>query len=319
MKEMIKEIIREEMMKSTMKKYYFMSGLPRSGSTLLSSILNQNPNIHSGPSSPVVGTMLTLENSLSSDELFLAYPKPEQAGKIISSVIENYYSDVDKPVIIDKNRSWVNRLHYIPGYFGIEPKILCPVRNLDEILTSFISMHRRNPFDANGKINFMDEMLIKNNIPLNDENRCEFLSGPGGIIGQSYNGIRQALMQGGVKQIHFIEYDDLINNSEETMRKIYEFLGEEYFEHDFSKIENIHKERDAEVYGLADMHDVRNTLSKVSADPKEILPESILEKCEGAEFWRNLAEAADENTELENGEITDTESTTDDDTKLIGG
>jgi sulfotransferase len=126
-------------------------------------------------------------------------------------------------------------------------------------------------------------------------------------------------MQGGVKQLHFIEYDDLINNSEETMRKIYEFLGEEYFEHDFSKIENIHKERDAEVYGLADMHDVRNTLSKVSADPKEILPESILEKCEGAEFWRNLAEAADENTELENGEITDTESTTDEDTKLIGG
>jgi sulfotransferase len=92
MKEMIKEIIREEMMKSAMKKYYFMAGLPRSGSTLLSSILNQNPNMHSGPSSPVVATMLTLENSLSNDELFLAYPKPEQAGKIISSVIENYYS-----------------------------------------------------------------------------------------------------------------------------------------------------------------------------------------------------------------------------------
>ena len=105
MKEMIKEIIREEMMKTMMKKYYFMSGLPRSGSTLLSSILNQNPRMHSGPSSPVVGIMLTLENAIANDELFLAYPKPEQAGKIISNVIENYYSDVDKPVIIDKNRS----------------------------------------------------------------------------------------------------------------------------------------------------------------------------------------------------------------------
>jgi sulfotransferase len=321
MKEMIKEIIREEMMKANMKKYYFMSGLPRSGSTLLSSILNQNPRMHSGPSSPVVATMLTLENSLSNDELYLAYPKPEQARKIISSVIDNYYSDVDKPVIIDKNRSWVNRMHYIPGYFDTEPKILCPVRNIDEILTSFISMYRRNPYTGNGKISFMDEMLIKSNIPLSDENRCEFLSSPNGILGQSYHGIQQALMEGRQKQLHFIEYDDLMNNPQETMRKIYEFLGEEYFEHDFSKIENIHKEKDAEVYGLADMHDVRETLGKVSANPKEILPESIYEKCQNTEFWRNLDQEYDENEqpapETEES-IFDAEVKEDLDTKIIG-
>ena len=319
MKDMIKEIIREEMRNSIMKKYYFMSGLPRSGSTLLSAILNQNPNMHSGPSSPVVCIMLTLENAISNDELFLAYPKPEQAGRIISSVIENYYSGIESSVIIDKNRSWVNRMHYIPGYFGVEPKILCPVRNMDEILTSFISMHRRNPFDVDGKINFMDEMLVKSNIPLNDENRCQFLSGPNGIIGQSYGGIQQALMEGKQKQLHFIEYDNLINEPKETMRKIYEFLGEEYFEHDFSKIENIHKENDAAVYGLSDMHDVRNSLEKVSGNPKEILPESVYEKCQGAEFWRNLdedyAEKNEDSTTVD--DIIETPSN-EDNTKLIG-
>ena len=318
MKEMIKEIIREEMMKATMKKYYFMAGLPRAGSTLLSAILNQNPNIHSGPSSPVVGIMLALENSISNDELFRAYPKPEQAGKLISSVIENYYSDVDKPVIIDKNRSWVNRMHYIPGYFGIEPKIICPVRNMDEVLTSFISMHRRNTFDINGKINFIDEMLIKSNIPLNDENRCQFLSGPNGIVGQSYSGIQQALMEGKQKLIHFVEYNDLINDPKETMRKLYEFLGEEYFEHDFATIESRHKENDAEVYGLADMHDVRNSLEKVSADPKEILPQSVYEKCQGAEFWRNLTEDYTEEAKPEDDSLGDVAASSNDDTTLIG-
>ena len=159
MKEMIKEIIREEMMRASMKTYYFMSGLPRAGSTLLSSLLNQNPRFYSGPSSPVVPTMIALEQSLSQDELYLAFPKQEQAAKIIGSVIDNYYSDVDKPVIFDKNRSWVNRLHYIPGYFGVEPKVLCPVRNIDEILASFISMQRRNTYTQDGaKINFIDEM-----------------------------------------------------------------------------------------------------------------------------------------------------------------
>jgi len=290
MKDIIKEVIREELLKNQQKTYYFMAGLPRAGSTLLSAILNQNSRIYSGPSSPVTSIMLTLENAISTDELFLAYPKIEQASEIISSVIKNYYSDVDKPVIIDKNRSWVNRMHYIPGYFGVEPKIICPVRNIDEILASFIAMHRRNPIAANGKINFIDEMLVKTNTPLTDDNRCEFLASPNGILGQSVEGIRQALMEGRQSQIHFVEYNDLISDPAEVMKKLYEFLGEEYFEHDFSNIINQHKEDDSNVYGFADMHDVRSSLNRVSVDPREILSSNILAKCAGSEFWRNLEE-----------------------------
>jgi len=270
------------------KKYYFMSGLPRSGSTLLSSLLNQNPRFYSGPSSPVVPTMLAVEQSLSNDELFLAYPKPQQAAEIISSVIHHYYSDVNKPVIFDKNRSWTNRLHYISGYFNIEPKVLCPVRSIDEILTSFIMMQRRNPLRDNERINFIDEMLIKNNIPLNDDNRCEFLASTAGILGQSYNGLKACLEQGNQKRLHFIEYDDLINDPENTMRAIYDFLEEEYYSHDFTKIQNLHKENDKEIYGMADMHDVRSSLKKVSANPKEILSEKILQACADTEFWREI-------------------------------
>lgn len=300
MKEMIQQIIRDEMMKAIGKKYFFMAGLPRSGSTMLSAILNQNPDIHSGPSSPVVPTMLALETSLANDELFRAYPKPAQAAKIIASVLENYYSDVEKRVIIDKNRSWVNRLHYIPGYFGIEAKVICPVRNIDEILTSFITMQRRTPVTAGGKVNFIDEMLVKNNVLLTDDNRCEFLASPNGILGQSYFGLRQAVMEGKRKQLHFVEYDDLVNSPEETVRKIYEFLELEYYSHDYSKIENTHKELDAEVYGLNDMHDVRPTLGKVSPDPRDVLSEKTLSRCQNLEFWRNMDEFIAENGSTEN-------------------
>lgn len=275
-----------------LKTYYFMSGLPRAGSTLLSSILNQNPRFYSGPSSPVVPTMIALEASLSQDELFLAYPKPEIAAAMIASILPQFYMDINKPVIFDKNRSWVNRLHYIPGYFGIEPKVLCPVRNIDEILASFIAMQRRNMYTGDGsKINFIDEMLIKNNIPLTDDNRCELLShGQLGILGQSYNGIKQAIMEGRQKSLHFIEYDDLLNNPEDTMSKIYDFLGEEPFNHNFAKIENMHRERDAEVYGMADMHEVRSVLGKRGINPKEILSEKMIQNCINAEFWRVLDE-----------------------------
>ena len=36
-----------------MKQYYFISGLPRSGSTLLSGILKQNPHFYADIASPV--------------------------------------------------------------------------------------------------------------------------------------------------------------------------------------------------------------------------------------------------------------------------
>ena len=72
-----------------MKTFYFMAGLPRAGSTLLSTLLNQNPRIYSGPSSPVLGAMYTAHDNFKSNELYTGYPKPNQVNEIIGSVIEH--------------------------------------------------------------------------------------------------------------------------------------------------------------------------------------------------------------------------------------
>jgi sulfotransferase len=284
---------------NTDKTFYFMAGLPRSGSTLLSSLLNQNPRFYSGPSSPVVPTMLTLEQSFSNDELFLGYPKVEVAKNIIASILPQYYSDIDKPVIFDKNRSWVNRMNYISGYFDILPKVICPVRDISEILTSFIMMRRRNFNADQDKINFIDEMLIKSNVPLTDDNRCEFIASPNGILGQSYNGLRQAIMEGYDHCLHFVEYKDLVNNPQKTLNKIYEFLDEEPFEHTFDNLENPHRENDLQVYGLADMHEVRPVVKSTAPSPEEILSPETLAKCQNGEFWRELTSDLDDEIDLD--------------------
>ena len=269
------------------KQFYFMAGLPRSGSTLLSSILNQNPRFYSGPSSPVLSTMFAVENHLLKDELFHGYPKPEQANQIISSIIRQFYSDVTQDVIIDKNRAWTARVLYIERYIGQKAKIVCPVRDIDEILTSMIMMIRRNPYkEGNSRINFIDEQLIKLNIPLSDDNRCEYIASPDGILGQSLNAIVECFNQGFGDRIHFIEYKDLTNKPEKTLRDLYEFLGEDYYEHTFDNLTNYNRENDMQTYGLSDMHEVRKQLKNTAPNPKEILSPYILEKCKGMEFWR---------------------------------
>ena len=70
-----------------MKKYYFIAGLHRSGATLLSSILNQNPRFYSGPLTPVLDIMKNIESNIPTIEHYKSSPKPISAHKIISSVI----------------------------------------------------------------------------------------------------------------------------------------------------------------------------------------------------------------------------------------
>jgi len=267
-----------------------MAGLPRSGSTLLSSILNQNPRFYSGPSSPVLGAMYAVEENFTNNELYTGYPKPNQVREIIGSIPHHFYSDVQQPVVFDKNRAWTARVPYIEGYIGQQAKILVPVRRVDEILTSILTMVHRNPFqEGQPRINFVDEQLVKTNTPINDYNRCMYLLNGGGIVYESLNAIMEGFTQNVRDKMHFVDYNDLVSNPEKIMEDIYDFLGEEYYEHDFDSLSNIHREDDLFTYGLSDMHEVRSELKKTAPTPASVLPPEIIDLYEqnksSLEFW----------------------------------
>tara|TARA_Y100000992_G_scaffold42716_1_gene24359 strand:+ start:2898 stop:3809 length:912 start_codon:yes stop_codon:yes gene_type:complete len=287
------------------KKFYFMAGLPRAGSTLLSTLLNQNPRIYSGPSSPVLGSMYTTHENFIGNELYTGYPKPNQVNEIIGSIIKHWYSDIDKPVVIDKNRAWCARVPFIEGYIGQEAKIIVPVRRIDEILASILTMIKRNPFqEGQPRINFVDEQLVKFNIPINDENRCQYLlSDQGGIVWESLNATKLGVDEGHSDKFHYVDYNDLVNDPQTELNKIYTFLGEESFEHKFDNLSNEHREDDITTYGLGDMHEVHSKLEKTSSDPSSILPSSIIklynDNKEQLEFWKEPIKTFSTQTKVE--------------------
>jgi sulfotransferase len=234
--------------------------------------------------------MFNLHESFLSNELYVGYPKPDQANEIVGSVIKHWYSDIEEEVIFDKNRAWTARVPFIEGYIKQEVKIIVPVRRVDEILASILSMIHRNPFqEGQPRINFVDEILVKSNIPINDENRCTHLLNQGGILYESLNAAKLGVDEGHRDKFHFIDYNDLIRNPQGELNDIYEFLGEEPFEHTFDGLSNQHRENDLETYGLDDMHEVHSKLEKTSPDPSTILPDSIIELYNNnkktLEFW----------------------------------
>lgn len=264
------------------KTYYFMAGLPRSGSTLLKSILEQNPNIHASPVSPVMELMYWNEDYFKRSEQYLAYPKPQIAYNIISGMMDQFYADVNKPIIIDHCRAWPNNIQRIKTYLTENPKIICPVRDVLDILTSFITLIHRN----SDQVSFIDQHLIDNGIPVNDDTRCEHLMSDVGIVEQSLWAQYQAFVKKDTKHLLFVEYEDLINNKEETMRKIYDFIEVDYYQHDFNNVSNNHRENDTEVWNLKDMHYVRKEIKKTSKKPEDVLSPYIINKYEKMEYWK---------------------------------
>ncbi len=276
------------------KKFYFMAGLPRAGSTLLSTLLNQNPRFYSGPSSPVLGAMYALHDNFRGNELYTGYPKPNQVNEMVGSVIKHWYSDVEEEVIFDKNRAWTARVPFIEGYIRQQAKIIVPVRRVDEILASILTMIHRNTFvEGQPRINFVDEQLVKNNTPISDETRCQYLlTSQGGIVWESLNAVKLGVEEGHGDKFLFVDYNELVEDPQRELNDIYEFLGEEPFEHTFDGLSNEHREDDLTTYGLSDMHEVRSKLEKVSKDPLQVLPPSIIElynnNKQQLEFWDDV-------------------------------
>jgi len=271
-----------------MKKFFFMSGLPRSGSTLLSSILNQNPEVYSSPNSPMCGMMFNLERSLIASEQYNAFPKPQVMSRTIMGVLDNYYFDIDKPFIIDKSREWAIQEHFavLLRNLPYEPKIVLTVRNITDILASFIYMVNQQP----GNDNFIDRAIQAGNV-FNlyrsiDDIRCDHLMMPKGLIDNGLYGIAYAMLEENRQYFHIVEYEDLINKTSDTIDGVYSFLGVEKFAHDLSNIKNVTKENDA-IYGVPGMHDVRESITKRQINKEQILSPYILNKYQGLEFWRN--------------------------------
>lgn len=268
--------------------YFFMGGLSRSGSTLLSSILNQNPNIHVSENSPICDLTYKLNLLFDQNPQYNATPDEQKRINVLRSLIDNYYYDVENPIIIDKFRSWGTpyNLSMIESLYTKDVKIICPVRSVLEILTSFISLLEKNK----NNISFVDKIIKSENLydgktPLNDI-RCDVLMNMDGGIEHQLYAMKESSSVKNKKFFHLVEYDDLVSNTKVEIEKIYDFLEIDTFEHKYDHINCKILSRDIEYFGIPNLHTVRQKISKTSKDPHKVLSKNILEKYSNKEFWR---------------------------------
>jgi sulfotransferase len=240
-----------------------LSGLPRTGSTLLSSILSQNPEIHAEGNSAVCQLMWDMQCSVyrSCNEQLTASNRIDTGIELIKNIPNVYYKDITASTVIDKCRSWTlpDNVAMLNKYFEHKPKIIVLERPLVEIVKSFVALRQANNWQGDLEQGLLDDW-----------------SEP---IMRSYEGVKWAKANNNGEFL-FVQYDDLVNNTKSTVDKLYEFCELESFDHDFNNIVNKHPEND-EVYGMLGQHDVRPTIAKRDLDVT--LSDAIIKRCEDLE------------------------------------
>lgn len=270
-----------------MKKYFFYSGLPRAGSTLVGALLNQHPDVYCSALSPVLECMYYTEQYfLKKSEQYNAFKRPHAVTNVVRNVPESYYADIDKNIIIDKSRAWPNNIDRIKKYITPDPKIICMVRDIPSILASFINLIDKN---KNEGTNFIDAWLLENGYKLTTENRCMYLMQPIGIVNQSIWSFMQAFEKNEQKHLHIVEYEDLMREPDLVMQNILRYIGADKFNFDYSHISNPVQEDDT-IYNLEGMHTVRIKLEHQKLNTKEIIGQKLIDKYSGLEFWRGYKE-----------------------------
>lgn len=248
-----------------MKNLYFLSGLPRSGSTLLGSILSQHPKLQATPTSPLADLLCWIDDGFSKLDLQYTYDKEQITYNTYSSILSNFYNHFEKPCILDKHRGWCKNVPSIEKFLQQKPKIIATNRRISEVLASYIILLEKNQTD-----NFVDAHLRREGKPITTDNRIECLWR--NYVSDPYESLVYGLRHN-PQNIHLVDYNDLTQNPEETISKIYEFLEIEPHNHDFSSILNTCAEDKDDAWGIENLHKIRSKLQRTSPPPEEIIGE----------------------------------------------
>lgn len=257
-----------------MEKIFFQSSLPRAGSTIFQNLLGQNPDFYVTPTSGMLELLFGARANYTTSPEFKAQDEKMMEKAFISfcrNGMFGYYNEItNKKYVLDKSRGWGVYRPFLDAVYP-NPKIICLVRDLRSIVSSYEKIYRKNPLKHS---------------PLRDDStgrgttihkRVDEWMHPTNTIGRAVERLFEIVRQGYDNKILFIKYEDLCLYPERVMTEVYQYLEISHFEHDFDNISQITKEDDS-VYGLSeDLHIIRPKLQMLQKDYNDVLGKDVSE------------------------------------------
>jgi sulfotransferase len=262
--------------------FHFISGLPRSGSTLLAALLRQNPKIHAGMTSPLASMFQRLLVCMGADSDYAGVITSDHRRRVLRAVADAYYEDVRnsqvmnvKPLVVfDTNRYWCSRMEALAEVFP-DARVIAMVRDPVWVLDSFERLFRRNPLIVS--------KLIKTDDASTVYSRVQAMAGANGVVGFAWNAVREAFFGPLNRNMMLITYDQLVREPKQTLARVYQLLKLEPFDHDFEHFSfRAYGDFDNRM-GVPGLHDVDGPIKREKR--VTVLPPDLFAQFSNRAFW----------------------------------
>ena len=248
------------------KQIYFLCAMPRSGNTLFTSIMNQNPELVVTPNSITLEIMKDLF-LLKRKDTFQNFPDEQSLTSVMDEVYNLYYKYWSYKIIIDRGPVCTpGNLMVMQKHFKQPIRCIVLTRDLLDVLASYIKWFETESTSFLNKYKTIEDKLNK-------------VMAKEGAVAKELMSIKYLLQH--PEMAVFIKYDDLVQNPEQEIRKVYTFLNLPYFNHHFIDLDQI------TVNGLQyndnavgnNMHTIRmDKIMKVENDYKSMIPERFVKE-----------------------------------------
>jgi len=227
-------------------------GLPRSGSTLLCNILAQNPDFqveHTNPLPGILGAMVAVwSNSPDVKGGLIPDRREETETKLHRSAKAfcDAWNDTEK-VPFCKSRGWAMNILALKQVYP-DAKVIVTVRDLREVFCSFENQHRKFPLLDDNPVKGITQKAVN-------------MFSAEGMIGSCLKGVEDILNR--KQDVFFVKYEDFVRHPMEMMERLYCYIEQPSFEHDFENVVNTATDPD-HLYNNKFPH---NGSGKVQASP----------------------------------------------------
>lgn len=265
-----------------MNNLHFCGGLPRSGSTILMNILQQNPRIFTTGSCALyelLADKILVKGRYS--ETFQAM-STDQADAAMYGLIQGatkgwFEALTDKPTVISKRHGWSSLFHLYPN-----SKYICVVRDLRDIVESFEKINSKTlALHTFSNLNVMLPAMS-----INEKYRYHFEESNSLSNNLQFEIPRlMNVFQQKQDRVIFVRYEDFTKEPEYMLKKIHVILNEPHFEYDLSKIsQSALFEHDHAYFRERTDHKTYSEFKRYK-DPVRSLPDSFHEKVVKNHKW----------------------------------
>ncbi len=228
----------------------FLSGIPRSCSTLLSSLLGQRPDT-------VVSTTSSLATLVMKVNLeWMNTPnlvKHSNGSDVFRAMMDAYHPDQSVKYFFDKSRDWSDP-YAIAAAKTVqdEVKVIATVRPFEQCAASFVKLCQPDDLDR----------FFADSIPMDHLRR-------------TYETLRLGY-QSFPEHIYFVRHANLVTNTQETLDGISDFIGADHFEHRLHDLDQVNENDEdwQRVWG-SDLHKLKSSVDTNLEFDTSMIPTSM--------------------------------------------